>query len=412
MAQKLSRGKLHGALKGKNSDAWKELKAEATERNLPFEAILRKKAAGPEDGAPSNVLYDMMAREGILPGSSLIRPAITVGECLNTPFRANLLFAHWDRLYHDTFWGVANRNGISATRTYASTADALEPGSIYRPYTESRDIVNRNPRTPDIALSQLIAQVITQSGDLVRGTGFTVDGSAGNLVVVPERGDFPEIAFVTDQDASGMQKIGIKLASSREARLRENYVQTVDRVVQQVAQLQERHLAINAAKQIFDARDNTTNPKVTGVGENLSGIITVNTSAKNGYRLDTLVMGLTQFRSWMNALVTKASTTANATQPGTENRVPGLFGSTEIMNDLQNGSRVGYFQDADITTIGLAAGELLGFDRGMTLDFYQQSQGMVDEETYLVETQEWKRVISMIYGQKIFDNKSIQVFVT
>ena len=411
MSNRISRGKFHQALSEKNSQAFSELKAKADDKGLPFEAILRKECAGPETGAPENIIYDFMAREQMLPGSSLVRPAIKVEECINTPFRANLLFAHWDRLYNDTFWGEANRNG--RPKTYVSTIDETEPGSIYRPYTEARnEILNRNRRTPDIALSQLIAQVITQSDDLVRGTGFTVDGSAGRLVVVPEREEFPEIAFTLDQNGSGMQKIGISLASSRESKLRESYVQTVDRVVQQVAQLQEQQLSIQAAKHIYDAHDATVNPRQGSVGENLSGIIQVNTSAKNGYRLDTLVMGLTQFRSWVQALVTKAASTANATQPGTENRVPGLFGSTEILNNLQNGSRIGYFQDDDLTTIGLAAGDMLGFDRGITLDFHQQAQGMVDEEEYMVKKQEWTRVISMIYGFRIFDRNSIQIFGT
>ena len=73
---------------------------------------------------------------------------------------------------------------------------------------------------------------------------------------------------------------------------------------------------------------------------------------------------------------------------------------------------MGYFRDADATTVGLQPNEMLGFDQSMTLDFYQQAQGMVDEETYLAPTQEWVRVISMIYGQKIFDRNPIQVFVT
>ena len=114
----------------------------------------------------------------------------------------------------------------------------------------------------------------------------------------------------------------------------------------------------------------------------------------------------------MQTLYAQAPATGTAAQPGTESRVPGLFGPITVLNDLQSASAIGYFRDNDATTVGLQPNEMLGFDQGMTLDFYQQAQGMVDEEAYLVPTQEWVRVISMIYGQKIFDPNSIQVFVT
>ena len=405
MANKISRSKLHENLRGKNSQAFKDIKDEAQDRKLPFEAVLRKKADGPESGAPSNIVYDLMAREGILPQQSTIVPSVKVDTCFNTPFRANLLFAHWDKVYDNMFWGQANR-------TLISTTDEMEPGSIYRPYTESRnEVVNRNRISPTIGLSNLIAQTITQEDDLVRGSGFEVDESAGNLVNVSQRGTFPEISFTVDQDASGMQKIGFSLASSREAKLREMYVQQVDRVVEQVAALQEQALAVQAAKQIVGALDTEANPKQTGVPENMQGVIQVNTSAKNGYSIDTLIMGQTQFRAWLLAL-SSLSGPANTTFPGTENRVPGLFGPTRILNPVQNANGIGYFLDDDLTEIGLAAQEMVGFDRASTLDFYMQTRGMVDEEEYLVSTQEWKRVVSMTYGQKIFDRKSIQVFVT
>ena len=407
-SQKPTRSKFHAALRDKESSAWSDLKAKGQETNLPMATLLRKECGDPEPGLPENVVYDFMAREGIYPESSFTRPAIKVEDCLNTPFRANLLFSHWDLLYQDRFWGHAGRN--SDTRTYGTT-DELDAGSIYRPYADT-PVRNTRSRTPDIALAQLISGVITQAGDLVRGNTFTVDGSAGNLVVIPEKGEFPEIAFQVEQDASGMQKVGVKLSSSKESKLRQSYVQVVDRVVAHVSQLQENQLSINAAKQVYEARDNTNNPKITGVAENINGLIQINTSAKDGYRINRLISNLTQFRMWMATLSALPAGAGTASQPGVESRVPGLFGPISILNDLQSANAMGYFRDADATTVGLQPNEMLGFDQSMTLDFYQQAQGMVDEETYLVPTQEWVRVISMIYGQKIFDRNPIQVFVT
>ena len=406
--QRESRPKYHAALSDKSSGAWNDLKAEGLARKLPLEAVLRKKCDGPVSGMPQNILYDFMAREDMLPGSSFTKPAMKVEECIDSPFRANLLFAHWDRLYHDSFWNKADRNG-SEPRTYAQTVDELEAGSIYRPYGDTREVINRNRRTPDIALSQVIAGVTTQADDLIRGTGFTVDGSAGNIVVVPERGDFPEVAFTLDQDASGMQKIGISLASSRESKLKESYVQTVDRVVTQIAAMQESVLSVQAIKQIFDARTSTS--VVPNVENNIQGIVTAATSAENGYRIDTAIMGLTKFRDWAIALYGRITTTATdrVGPVGADDRVPGLFGPTSILNDLNGGMAIGFLRDTDRTTVGLSATDILGFDRSATLDFYQQMQGMVDEETYMVPTQEWKRVISMIYGQKIFDRNGIKL---
>lgn len=410
MDNRKTRATLYRDLSPKGSELWKEFKSRGLKKGLPFETLLRKASQPAEGGELQSVLYDFMNREDMLPESSNVRPALKVEECLNTPFRANLLFAHWDKIYRDTFWRNATRNQNS--RSFVSTVDELTPGSIYRPYGDPRPVRNANRRTPDIALADLIAQVVTQDSDMVRGTSFEVDNSAGNLVVVPERGPFPEISFQLDEDSRAMKKIGIQLASSRESKLRESYVQTVDRVIEQVAQLQERALAVQAAKMIYDAWDTTVNPIISGVAENINGIVQVNTSGKNGYNIDTLIMGKNQFRDWVSALTSIAPSGGNASTPGTENRVPGVFGSVEVLNDLQAGHRIGYFDSADLTTIGLADNRLLGFERGMTLDFYQQTQGMVDEETYLVETQEWKRVISMIYGQKIFDHASIQVFQT
>ena len=406
--ERQGRAKYHAALSDKNSSAWDDLKAEGAQRKLPLEAMLRKKCDAAIPGMPQSVLYDFMAREDMSPGSSWTKPAIKVEECLNTPFRANLLFAHWDRLFHDTFWHKAERNTEGESRTYAQTVDELEAGSIYRPYGDTREVTNRRRRTPDIALSQVISGVTTQTDDLIRGTGFTVDGSAGNLVVIPERGDFPEIAFTLDQDASGMQKVGIKLVSSRESKLKQSYTQTVDRVIMQVARLQESVLSTNAMKQIYDALQNV---KITSVPDNLEGIIQVATSAANGYTLDTLIMRLDQFRQWAKGLYERVGTN-QAAPAGIDDRLPGVFGGITILNDLNGGMGIGYVRDNDAGTIGIAPNEMLGFDRASTLDFYQQAQGMVDEETYLVETQEWARVISMIYGQKIWERAGIQVFVT
>ena len=403
-----TRSSYHAALTDPTSSAWNDLKQKGKETKLPMITLLRKECGEPEPGLPENVVYDFMAREGIYPESSYTRPAITVQECLNTPFRANLLFSHWDLLYQSRFWKQANRN--LDVRTYGTT-DELDAGSIYRPYSDT-PVRSTRGRTPSIALAELISGVTTLDTDQIRSNTFTLNDKAGNLIKVPELGVFPEIQFTLQSGSSGMEKVGVKLTTSRESKFRESYVQVVDRVVTQVAQLQETQLAVQAAKQIYDARDNTNNPKITGIPESVGGIIEVNTSAKDGYRIDRLITNLTTFRSWVEVLYAQQPSTGTATQVGTESRVPGLFGPVRIMNDLQSASAIGYFPNDDATTVGLQADELLGFDQSMTLDFFQQAQGMVDEEAYKVETQEWNRVISMIYGQKIFDANSIQVFVT
>ena len=410
--EKISRGQFRDELTNKNSTAWEDLKAEGLETGLPMEALLRKKCGPPEQNRPSNIIYDFMSREEMYPGSSRVRPALTVGQCINTPFRANLMFAHWDKTYDDQFWAKANRNG--GTQQFATSVDELPPGSIYRPYGEQRggEVLNRQRRIPDIALSQIISGTVVQATDLIRGSGFTVQDSAGNLITVPEMGDFPEINFTTDQDASGMQKIGVKLKSSRESKFRESLVQTVDRVVAQVAAMQEHNLSVAALQQIYGTWNNNGRSKITGISENIDGIIDIATRSINGYSIDTLIMNRAQMRQWLATLVTLPASSANATQPGTENRVPGLFGAVEILNDLQAGRRLGYLQDDDASTVGLQTNEMLGFNRMDTLDFYQQAQGMVDEEAYMVPNQSWERVISMIYGQKIWDDTSVAVYVT
>lgn len=413
--QKLSRSKYRELLTDKTSTAWQDLKDEGEETNLPFEALLRKKCQKAEPGRPQNVIYDMMASEDMYPGSSRIKPALTVKQCINTPFRANLVFAHWDKLYDDQFQLQANRNS-NYTKEFASgtgvTADSTVPGSVYRPYGEQRGMVrNKTRRIPDIALAQVISGTTVQATDLIRQTRFEVLDQAGSVVTVPEMGDFPEINFTQEQDAAGMRKIGVRLNSSRESKFREALVSDIDRVIAQVSVMQEHNLTVAAVKQIYDARSGA---KITGIAKTIRGILDIATRAVNGYSIDTLLMRRATMLDWLETQITLPGTitaTARPTDPGTENRVGGIFGSIEILNDLQAGNRIGFLQDTDAQTAGILANEMLGWNREDTLDFYQQAQGMVDEEVYMVPNQAWARVISMIYGQKIWDPNSIACYV-
>ena len=400
-----SRAQYHQALADKNSTAWNDLRDEGKDRSLPMEVLLRKKCGGQEQGMPFNVLDDMLARENIYADSSWTKPAQKVGENIDTPFRANLTFARWDKLFHSRIWNP------DAEQQWAETVDETVPGSIYRPYTEDRGIVNRRRRTPEIRIEQIVGQVISQESDLIRGNGFTVEGGLATLVETSESSDFPEVSFTVDQNASGMKKVGFALKQSRESRFRDTYMQTIDRVIVQIADLQATSLTHEGLTLIHGAYNSAEWGVAGSLGENIADIIEINTSAVNGYSLDTLIMDLDTFRDYVLGLtrMNVATGTTEALPVGAENRVPGLFGSVEVLNALQNASRIGYTTGTP-AQVGIPAGAKLGFDRMTTLDFYQQTQGMVDEEVYKIENQEWVKVQSMIYGMKIYDRNGIRLW--
>lgn len=406
MATKIDRAVYHRALTDGEGNAWSELKAEAKATGLPMEVLLRKKTKPAESGSPANVLLDYMSREDMYPEPSWTKAALTVGDCINTPFRANLLFSYWDKVFHNAIWGH------HPPQTFAQTNDELVPGSIYRPYAEGREVVNRARRTPQIVLNDIIASVITQTDDMVRGNGFTVDGGLETLMEIPEGGDFPEISFTLDQTASGMKKVGFSLTNSRESKFREQYVQTTNRVIEQVADLQAIAMTNEALKLIYDARDTTVNPD-TSVTEDIDGLIDIVTDSENGYARDTAVMARTQFRAMARALLRlSSSTTEQALPTDAEGRLPGFFGANVVLNDIQRVMRWGYLNEANRAAIGIPAGNMLTFPVGTTLDMYQQANGMVDEEAYMVKTQDWTRVISMIYGFKVYDRNGIKIYTT
>lgn len=392
-----TRQRYHETLTDNTSDEWKNLLSQSEETNLPMEVLLRKKTGDPEPGMPVSALYDMMAREDIYPGSSWSRPAQTVKEATSTPLKLNLQLAHWDKLFHDRIWGKP-----SDLHSFAQTVDQLVPGSIYRPYSDGREVINRNRRTPEIRLEQIVGEVITQSDDLIRASGFTVDGGLQTLVEVPENETFPEVMFTVDQDASGMKKVGFSLSSSREAKFREQYVQTVDRVVEQIADLQATALTNEGVKLIMDEA-----PSRNGVLANtIEGLTNLATSSENGYAVDTILMHVDKFRT----LVPILQRLGGSDQPlpvGAEARVPGIFGSIEILNNTQRATRYGYFTGPNAAVVGLGTNDAVAFPVATTLDMYQQTQGMVDEEAYYVPNQKWTRVISMIYGYKCYDVNGI-----
>ena len=361
-----------------------------------MEVLLRKKSGDPEPGMPVSALYDMMAREDIYPGSSWSRPAQTVKEATSTPLKLNLQLAHWDKLFHDRIWGQPNDSHV-----FAQTVDQLVPGSIYRPYNDGREPINRARRTPEVRLEQIVGNVITQSDDLIRASGFTVDGGLQTLVEVPENETFPEVMFTVDQDASGMKKVGFSLSSSREAKFKEQYTQTVDRVVEQIADLQATALTNEGAKLILDEAPSAA----TALANTVAGLTELATSSQNGYGIDTVLMGVGRFRTLVPVLQRLGGSDypLSADQAA---RVPGIFGSIEILNNTQRATRYGYFNDANRDAIGLGS-DLIAFPVATTLDMYQQTQGMVDEEAYYVANQKWTRVISMIYGFKIYDVNGI-----
>ena len=397
--QRPTRARYHQTLTDKTSNEWKNLLSESEETNLPMEVLLRKKSGDPEPGMPVSALYDMMAREDIYPGSSWSRPALTVKEATSTPLKLNLQLAHWDKLFHDRIWGKE-----SDSRAFAQTVDQLVPGSIYRPYSDGREVINRNRRTPEVRLEQIVGEVITQSDDLIRASGFTVDGGLQTLVEVPENGDFPEVMFTVDQDASGMKKVGFSLSSSREAKFREQYVQTVDRVVEQIADLQATALTNEGAGLIVLEAPSPS----ARLANSVAALTELATSSVNGYAIDTVLMHVDKFRNMVPVLQRLGG--SDYPLPADANaRVPGLFGAIEILNNTQRATRYGYFTSANATAVGLGVNDLVAFPVGSTLDMYQQTQGMVDEEAYYVPNQKWTRVISMIYGFKCYDVNGIDL---
>ena len=412
---KPSRALYHQTLSDPNSGAWTDLKQMGSETNLPMEVLLRKKCGPIENGMPGNVLYDMMAREEIYPASSWTRPALKVEDCLNTPFRANLLFAHWDKLFHQTLW--RNSEGTKGAQ-FAQTADQLTPGSVYRPYGDL-PVINRRRRTPLIRIEQLVADVITQEDDLIRATGFTVDGGLERLVKVPESGDFPEVSFTVDQDASGMKKVGISLKQSRESKFREAYVQTVNDVVMQIAELQATALTTECLTDIYQAWDATENP-VKAIASSAAGLVRLATEIENGYAPDTIVMLRGEYENFAlaAAFLNHSGSNVQALPVGAENRAPGMFSQFQSLNEVESSFRYGFVTSDQATTASTDSNGRMGatawtgtrklaFDSSSTINMHQQAQGMVDEEVYMVPTQDYIRVISFIYGLKLRTRQGI-----
>ena len=404
--QKPSRSRFHAQLSDPNSSAWKELAAQGKETNLPFETLLRKHCGGPENGMPSNILYDFMAREDIYPADSKVKCSPTMQESLSTPLKANCTYSHWSNLFLDAVFNSSSEKHL------AITSDTGVPGSVFRPFGDLPGLRDANPFVAEISLNQVIGRTITQADDDVRDTSYTEDESIGDLIAVAQSGDFPEIEFTTAQQANTMWKNGFAIKFSKETREKPIYNQAIeDIIVKQGVRL--GHAMTNyVLKQIWDAHDATYNPIVSNANTT-AGFVKLTTSAKNGFAIDTIVAQKGTYETLVTALLASSVGSSQPLPVGAETRVPGLLGPVSSMNTLGRPTQIGWVSGDSATAIGgtgFSTAHKLCFDQGQTADLHLKANGMVEEEEYTVRNQEWILVRSIRWLSRIRDRHGIWLF--
>ena len=403
----------------------------AKQEGIPLGEVFRIEAPIAEKGDHEDPLLDMIQKAGLRVESNRNYESSSLADFTRTDHGHYLLFDWLDRCYEDTMLGVRQTDAGST----GFDDQGYLAGQPYRPYMD-RPVTQRKMIAPQIRIGDIVSRVETVTEDLIRQPEFitATDTQAANnaptqdrpvagegMIPIAPGGKIPTTIIRLGSRSAELKKVGIGVAVTDEFNSNAIRVSAIQTWVERVAVNHERAIVNEGVRTIIDGTrggpNNVAVPiqEVTGVQNNLDGIIQVNTHFEEPYVMDLLLANKTTARKWIRVMIQVAGSGGTPQignfQPLPQGRFSDIFSAINLVNANSQPTRLAYLPDNDDADTGLTNNALVGIDSRVTLVMFRHARGSVNERERIASQQIEARYMTERYGFMLDDVNSRFRFV-